>query len=93
MDYVLGWDATAEVIEDWMYEDLAEKFVLDKEMQEWLKDVNPYALQNMTERLLEAIQRQLWNASEDMKKELQQIYLEVDALLESENEKNQKNGE
>ncbi|MCW4021879.1 MAG: cobaltochelatase subunit CobN [Candidatus Bathyarchaeota archaeon] len=87
MDYVLGWDATAEVIEDWMYEDLAEKFVLDKEMQEWLKTVNPYALQNMTERLLEAIQRNLWNATEEMKKELQQIYLNIDALLEEQNEK------
>jgi cobaltochelatase CobN len=87
MDYVLGWDATEEVIEDWMYEDLAEKFVLDKEMQEWLKDVNPYALQNMTERLLEAIQRNMWNATEEMKKELQQIYLNIDAVLEEQNEK------
>ncbi|NLE04838.1 MAG: cobaltochelatase subunit CobN, partial [Crenarchaeota archaeon] len=33
MDYVIGWDATEEVIEDWMYEDLAEKFVLDEDMQ------------------------------------------------------------
>jgi cobaltochelatase CobN len=70
-----------------MYEDIAEKFVLDKEMQEWLKDVNPYALQNMTERLLEAIQRELWNASDEMKEELQQIYLDIDAFLEGENEK------
>ena len=36
MDYVLGWDATEEVIEDWMYEALANKFVLDADMQEWL---------------------------------------------------------
>jgi cobaltochelatase CobN len=87
MDYVIGWDATEEVIDDWMYEDLAEKFVLEEKMQEWLKDVNPYALQNMTERLLEAIERGMWQASEGMKKQLQQIYLEVEGWIESAGEK------
>jgi len=66
---------------------LAKKFVLDKNMQEWLKDVNPYALQNITERLLEAIERGFWQASEEMKKELQQLYLQIEGLLEAANEK------
>jgi cobaltochelatase CobN len=87
MDFVFGWDATVEAVEDWMYEDLAEKYVLDKQMQEWLKEVNPYALQNMVERLLEAISRGMWNASEEMKKELQRLYLSVEGLLEEANEK------
>jgi cobaltochelatase CobN len=92
MDYVFGWEATADVIEDWMWEEIAEKFVLDKKMQEWLKEVNPYALQNMTERLLEAIERELWQASDEMKKQLQQLYLQIEGLLEGEGEnpKNQK---
>jgi cobaltochelatase CobN len=87
MDFVFGWDATVEVVEDWMYEDLAKKYVLDKSMQQWLKDVNPYALQNMIERLLEAIERDMWQASEEMKQELQKIYLNVEGLLEESNEK------
>jgi cobaltochelatase CobN len=87
MDTVFGWDATVEAVEDWMYEDLAKKYVLDKAMQEWLKDVNPYALQNMVERLLEAITRDMWNASEEMKKELQNLYLSIEGLLEGKNEK------
>lgn len=37
VDIAFGWDATAEVLEDWMYEELANKYALDKEMQEWLK--------------------------------------------------------
>jgi cobaltochelatase CobN len=86
LDDVLGWDATVEVVEDWMYEDLANKYVLDKKMQEWLKEVNPYALQNMVERLLETIERNLWHASEEMKKELQRLYLEIEGVLEGENE-------
>ena len=87
MDYVLGWDATEEVIEDWMYEDLAEKFVLDKAMQDWLKDVNPFALQNMAERLLEAIERDMWQATEEMKKQLQDVYLDIEGVLEGTTEK------
>jgi cobaltochelatase CobN len=87
LDNVLGWDATVEVVEDWMYEDLAEKYVLDQDMQQWLKEVNPYALQNMVERLLEAIERNLWNASDEMKRALQKICLTVEGLLEESNEK------
>jgi cobaltochelatase CobN len=88
IDYVLGWDATVEVVEDWMYEKLAEKYVLDAEMQEWLKEVSPFALQNITERLLEVIQRGMWQPSEEMKKELERIYLNIEGMLESASEKN-----
>lgn len=90
MDTVFGWDATVEAVEDWMYEDLAKKYVLDAEMQQWLKDVNPYALQNMVERLLEAVERGMWQASDDMKKQLQQLYLSIEGLLEGANEKSKK---
>ena len=82
VDFAFGWDATVEVVEDWMYEELANKYALDSEMQEWLKEVNPYALQNIVERLLEAIERNMWQATEDMRKELQKIYLDVEGLLE-----------
>jgi cobaltochelatase CobN len=87
VDFVFGWDATVEVVEDWMYEKLAEKYVFDPEMQQWLKEVNPYALQNMVERLLEAVQRGMWQTSEDMKQRLQQLYLQIEGFLESTNEK------
>lgn len=87
LDNVLGWDATVEVVEDWMWESMANKYVLDKNMQQWLKEVNPYALQNMVERLLEAIERNLWNASEEMKRELQKICLDIEGLLEETNSK------
>jgi cobaltochelatase CobN len=83
LDFVFGWDATVEVVEDWMYEGLTKKYVLDPAMQQWLKDVNPYALQNMIERLLEAIERGMWQAPEDLKQQLQQLYLETESLLEA----------
>lgn len=82
VDVVFGWDATSDVIEDWMYEELANRYALDKEMQEWLKEVNPHALQNIVERLLEAIERGMWRATERMREELRSIYLDVEGLLE-----------
>ena len=82
VDIAFGWDATAEVMEDWMYDELAQKYVLDKEMQEWLKDVNPYALQNIIERLLEAIKRGMWEAGPQIQEELRDIYLDIEGQLE-----------
>jgi cobaltochelatase CobN len=82
VDLSFGWDATAEVLEDWMYEELANKYALDKEMQEWLKDVNPHALQNIAERLLEAVERGMWQASDEMKEELRDVYLEIEGWIE-----------
>lgn len=84
LDSIFGWEATSEVVEEWMYEALAKQYVLDKAMQQWLKDVNPYALRNMTERLLEAVERNMWQTSEDMKKTLEKIYLTVERLIEYE---------
>mgnify|MGYP000120730620 CR=1 FL=1 len=82
VDIAFGWDATAKVLEDWMYEELAQKYALDKDMQRWLKEVNPYALHNIAERLLEAIERGMWQATDEMKQELQSIYLDIEGILE-----------
>ncbi|MDQ1283142.1 MAG: Cobaltochelatase, CobN subunit, partial [Euryarchaeota archaeon] len=84
VDIAFGWDATAEVLEDWMYEELANKYALDKQMQEWLKDVNPHALLNISERLLEAIDRDMWNATDEMKQKLRDKYLEIEGMIEEE---------
>ncbi len=76
------WDATSAVMEDWMYEKYAEKYTFDPKVQDWLRGVNPWALQKMTEVLLEAEQRGLWNAKDETLDELQKIYLDMDGELE-----------
>ena len=78
------WDATSDVMEDWMYEKLAEKYALDSKVQDWMKQVNPWALQRITETLLEAEKRGLWNAREETLDRLQQLYLDVEGELEGE---------
>ncbi len=51
-------------------------------MQRWMKEVNPYTLQNMLEKLQEAIKRGMWNAEADMENELRKAYLEVEGKIE-----------
>ncbi|PVX24428.1 MAG: hypothetical protein CW691_07610 [Candidatus Bathyarchaeum sp.] len=45
-----------------------------------------FALQDMVERFLEAIEHGLWNASEAMKNQLKNIYLDIEGLLEKSGE-------
>jgi cobaltochelatase CobN len=60
VDYLFGYDATAEVLEDWMYQRLTEAYLFDDRAQEFLRRHNPWAERAMIERLLEAAQRGLW---------------------------------
>ncbi|PIE77175.1 MAG: cobaltochelatase subunit CobN [Clostridiales bacterium] len=80
--YALGWSSTADIMDKWMYDELANKYVLDKDMMAWFEQHNPQALFNMIETLLEANQRELWNADDDMLMKLQQILLNMEAKLE-----------
>ena len=76
------WDATSSVMKDWMYEGYARKYVLDAGMQEWMQDVNPWALHRMAETLIEAQQRGLWNAAPETLNELRSLYLSIEGDLE-----------
>lgn len=82
MDIIIGWDATADTMEDWMYERVAERYALDPAMQEWFREVNPYALQNIIDKLLETIQRNMWNTTEEMKDRLRDAYLDIEGEIE-----------
>lgn len=83
MDIILGWDATADVVDDFMYQRFARKTALDPKMQEWMKSVNPYALHNILDKLLEAAQRGLWKTDEDTLSALRDAYLDVEGEIEA----------
>ncbi len=83
VDYVFGWDATTEVIDDLTYQKIMESFVEDGEYSQWLRDANPWAAQNIIERLLEAIDRGLWQADDERRQKLIKHYLDNEADLES----------
>ncbi|MET0900870.1 MAG: cobaltochelatase subunit CobN [Mycobacterium sp.] len=83
VDYLFGYDATAHVMADWMYEQLTESYVLDPENRKFMEESNPWALHGMSERLLEAVERGLW-AEPDPKTldSLRQVLLETEGELE-----------
>ena len=87
VDYMFGYDATAEIIDDWMYQEVTESYVLDPDMQQFFERSNPWALRAIAERLMEAADREMWeDPPEEMLNELRRIYLRTEALLEERQE-------
>ncbi|MFN0069989.1 MAG: cobaltochelatase subunit CobN, partial [Chloroflexota bacterium] len=83
MDYLFGYDATAQVVEDWMYERVAQAYVLDSQTRQFFEEKNPWALRSIIERLFEAADRGLWeNPPAEITEAMRQIYLETEANLE-----------
>lgn len=83
VEYLFGYDATAQVVEDWMYEQTAQAYALDAEMQAFFQKSNPWALQSITERLLEAAHRGMWAEPDgETLDQLREIYRQMDETLE-----------
>jgi cobaltochelatase CobN len=83
VDYLFGYDATAQVIDDWMYRQVAEKYVLDETSREFCERSNPWALREMTGRLLEAAERGMWGEPDpETLARLKATYLANEGLLE-----------
>ncbi|MBW8482132.1 cobaltochelatase subunit CobN [Actinomadura parmotrematis] len=83
VDYLFGYDATAGVVADWMYEKLAHTYALDPENRAFFEASNPWALHGIAERLLEAADRNLWEHPDaETLDALKRLYLEVEGDLE-----------
>ncbi|MDT5386859.1 MAG: cobaltochelatase CobN [Mycobacterium sp.] len=83
VDYLFGYDATAGVMADWMYERLAGEYVLDDENRKFMSESNPWALHGMAERLLEAAGRGMWAEPESATLDgLRRVLLETEGELE-----------
>jgi cobaltochelatase CobN len=83
VDYLFGFDATAGVVHDWMYDKLAHEYVLDETNQAFMRKSNPWALRGIVERLHEAAERGLWSEPDpEVLAAMQQVYLDVEGDLE-----------
>ncbi len=83
VDYLFGYDATANVVEDWMYRDVTRKYVLDEGVRDFMQQSNPWALRAISERLLEAAERGLWSEPDpEVLQALKAAYLENEGMLE-----------
>ena len=83
VDYLFGYDATAQVVDDWQYEQVAQSYLLDPTMQAFFARSNPWAMKDVAERLLEAIQRGMWAApSDETRAAIEQAFLEAEGNIE-----------
>jgi len=83
VDYLFGYDATAGVVDDWMYETLTREYVQDPKVAEFMRRSNPWARKGIAERLVEAAQRGLWaEPTADALQALQDAVLEAEGDLE-----------
>src|SRR5699024_5700943 len=83
VDYLFGWDATTGVVDDWMYEQVSQSYVLDPDNRAFLDESNPWALHGMSERLLEAADRGLWESPDPATLDgLRAAFLEAEGELE-----------
>ena len=83
VDYLFGFDATSQVVPDWMYESIASEYVLDETNQAFMRHANPWALRGIIEELGEASERGLWaEPNPETVAAMQQVYLDVEGELE-----------
>lgn len=61
-----GWSATADAVDPWIYTEVAKTFLLDAEMFNRLKELNPHSLRSLMKRLFEAHDRGYWNPDEEI---------------------------
>jgi cobaltochelatase CobN len=80
--HVYGWEASTQEVDDWIFDDIANTFVNDAEMREFFEHNNPYALEEIARRLLEADQRGLWDADEQTLEALKNNYLQIESWME-----------
>jgi len=83
VDYLFGYDATTDVASDWMYEQVAEKYLLDEDLAAFMDGANPWAARGIAERLLEAAERGMWSEpSDETLGEIRARYLALESQLE-----------
>jgi magnesium chelatase subunit H len=75
-----GWSATADAVDPWIYTEISNTFLLDEQMFERLRQLNPYSLESLAKRLLEAHERGYWNPDEEVLEKLRAVIEQLQVL-------------
>lgn len=84
VDYLFAYDATTRSVDDYQYAAVADALIHDPANQAFLREHNPQALQDMAERMLEAMQRGLWQAPGEQREQTEALLLDLDGDRENE---------
>jgi magnesium chelatase subunit H len=77
-----GWSATADAVDDWVYDEVAATYVLDEQMLDRLRSLNPHSARTLVGRLLEASGRGLWSAEQSVIERLREAFTSLEDELE-----------
>jgi cobaltochelatase CobN len=80
--HLYGWKATAKIVEDWIFDEITQKYALNEDMRRWFEEHNVYALEEIVRRLIEAYERGLWRTSDELIEKLREVYAEIEGILE-----------
>ena len=82
VEHLYGWAATTRLVNDQIFNNVASKIVLNERMRNWFNEVNPYALEEITRRLIEAKNRGIWRPSKEIDEQLLNVYSQIEGELE-----------
>ncbi|MGC9003823.1 MAG: cobaltochelatase subunit CobN [bacterium] len=77
-----GWQATAKAVDNRIFDDVAKTFLLNEENRRFFQENNPWAMEEIGRRLLEAKERGLWTPSPEVAERLEELYLEIEGWIE-----------
>ena len=81
MTAMVGWAATGD-IDNFVFDQAAERYALDEEAARKLQQSNPEAFKNVIRRLLEAAGRGMWATDNETLQKLKDLYSDADDLIE-----------
>ncbi len=82
VNYLLGFAATTGQVEDESWNQVFDTMITNEEIQNLMKKNNKFAFHDLIGSMLEAIQRQIWDASDEQIQRLKELYLELEGLIE-----------
>jgi cobaltochelatase CobN len=84
LDFLFAYDATANCVQDFMYQGVADAYLFDESVRGFIEQNNPWVQRDMAERLLEANQRGLWEDVElGTLERLRLMVNEAEGIIES----------
>lgn len=79
---MFGWQATTGDVRKEVFDGITEKYVLDDDTRRFIQENNPYALETIERKLLEAEYRGMWKADPETLEKLKKLYLEMEGVME-----------
>lgn len=82
VEYLLAFAATTGKVENWIFDEVADKLILDEEMRKKLQQNNSYATMKICELLIESERRGYWKAEKEKLEQLRNIILNMEGDIE-----------